>query len=300
MHLPHPELQPFLHYLQFEKRYSKHTLRAYQTDLTVFFDFLHTDFGDLPIRQVAHPHIRSWLVALKNKEGNTARTLNRKISSLRAFFRFAVKTGMVAQSPMTKVVAPKTEKRLPQFVAEGDMERLFDPQNYTDDWDGYTDRLLLMLFYHCGLRLSEAIGLRNTSVDRGNSTLKVLGKGNKERIIPVNKSLIEAIDAYQSKKQAAFESTSSDHLLLTAKGKQLQPRNVYGRIKKYLDAVTTIDKRSPHVLRHTFATHLTNNGADLNAVKELLGHSSLAATQVYTHNTIGRLKDIYRKAHPKA
>jgi len=300
MYQPHPELQPFLHYLQFEKRYSQHTLRAYQTDLTDFFDFLHTDFSGLPLSRADHTHIRSWLVVLKNKQGNTARTLNRKISSLRAFFRFAVKTGMVPQSPMTKVAAPKTEKRLPQFVAEGDMERLFDPQNFTDDWDGHTDRLLLLLLYQCGLRLSEVIGLKTASVDRGNSTLKVLGKGNKERILPINKALIEEIDAYQSKKQMSIEALFSDNLLVSAKGKPLLPRNVYARVKKYLDAVTTIDKRSPHVLRHTFATHLTNNGADLNAVKELLGHSSLAATQVYTHNTIGRLKDIYRKAHPKA
>jgi integrase/recombinase XerC len=300
MHLPHPQLAAFIQYLQFEKRYSHHTLRAYETDLTAFFDFLQTDFSALPMGQVTHTHIRSWLVALKNGEGNTARTLKRKIASLRAFFRFAVKTGLVAQSPMIQVTAPKVEKRLPQFVSEGDMDKLFAPHNFADDWNGHTDRMLLLLFYQCGLRLSEAIGLTDRSVDSGNGTLKVLGKGGKERILPISAALLQQIEAYQQKRKQSIEANDCSRLLVAANGKPLSPRNVYSRVKAHLDRVTTIEKRSPHVLRHSFATHLTNNGADLNAVKELLGHSSLAATQVYTHNSIGRLKDIYRKAHPKA
>ncbi|RPD50732.1 tyrosine-type recombinase/integrase [Paracnuella aquatica] len=300
MYLPHPELAAFVQYLQFEKRFSPHTLRAYETDLTAFFDFVQTDFSGLSIGQIHHSHIRSWLVALKNKDQNTARTLKRKIASLRAFFKYAVKTGLVAQSPMTGVTAPKVEKRLPQFVAEGDMDALFAPHNFTDDWEGQTDRLLLLLFYQCGLRLSEAIGLSEKSVDAANGMLRVLGKGGKERLLPISAALVAEINAYLKKKHTEMEGADPAKLLVSAKGTALAPRQVYSRVKAHLSRVTTIDKRSPHVLRHSFATHLTNNGADLNAVKELLGHSSLAATQVYTHNSIGRLKDIYRKAHPKA
>lgn len=300
MYIPHPELQPFLHYLQFEKRYSPHTLLAYQTDLTAFFDFLQTDFDGVPLPSLNHTHIRSWLAALKNNDKNTSRTINRKLSSLRAFFRYQVKMGVVKQSPLTRVVAPKVEKRLPSFVAEQDIPKLFNDTHFTNDWNGQTDRLLLHIFYQCGLRLSEVIGLSEGSVDRGNCALRVMGKGGKERIVPVNQELLQQIDVYQQQKHMQFDKLEDRGLLVSAKGKALTPRNVYARVRKYMDRATTIEKRSPHVLRHSFATHLTNNGADLNAVKELLGHSSLAATQVYTHNSIGRLMDIYKKAHPKA
>jgi integrase/recombinase XerC len=298
MQTAHPILQPFLDYLKFEKRYSRHTIISYQTDLISFLDYLVTQYGGEAIDQISHIYIRSWLASLKD-EGLTAKSINRKISSLKSFFKYQVKTGVVKQTPMTKVIAPKNEKRLPSFVADKDMKMLFTHVSFTDDWKGITERLLLLLFYHTGMRLSELIQLKESQVNKGNHTIKVLGKGNKERIIPVSPELLQEITGYVQKKSVELKE-AEDYLLVNEKGKGLKPRSVYTSVKKYLSLITTVEKRSPHVLRHTFATHLTNNGADLNAVKELLGHSSLAATQIYTHNTIEKLKNIYKKAHPKA
>jgi len=295
----HLLIQPFLDFLKFEKRYSQHTLISYQNDLTGFFDFVVTQFGETPLSQITHTFIRSWLASLKD-EGLSAKSINRKISSLKSFFKYQVKVGEVKQTPMAKVVAPKSEKRLPNFVADKDIQTLFEYVEFPDTWKGQTERLLLQLFYQTGMRLSEAIQLKETSINFSNSTLKVLGKGNKERVIPIQPELKKEVQLYLDKKKTEFSETLSDTLLVSEKGKPLQPRSVYTSVKNYLSLVTTIQKRSPHVLRHTFATHLMNNGADLNAVKELLGHSSLAATQVYTHNTIEKLKNIYKKAHPKA
>ncbi|HZH66245.1 MAG TPA: tyrosine-type recombinase/integrase [Flavisolibacter sp.] len=295
----HTTLQPFFDYLRFEKRYSQHTVISYHTDLVAFFDFVIMQFGETPLQQLSHTYIRSWLASLKD-EGLSAKSINRKISTLKSFFKYQIKTGIVQQSPMAKVVAPKIEKRLPSFVADKDIKTLFDHVEFPDTWKGQTERLILLLFYQTGMRLSEAIGLKETGIDFSNSTIKVLGKGARERIIPLNPELHKEIRAYLQKKKEDVPDLSMNILLVTEKGKPLTPRSVYSSVKNYLSFVTTIEKRSPHVLRHTFATHLTNNGADLNAVKELLGHTSLAATQVYTHNTIDRLKNIHKKAHPKA
>lgn len=299
MQVPHPDILPFLHYLKFEKRYSRHTVLSYETDLIGFFDYLAVHYGETPLPQLSHTYIRSWLASLKD-EGLSARTLNRKISTLKSFFKYNIKTGVLAHSPMGKVVAPKNEKRLPSFVAEKDMATLLQHMEFPDDWVGKTDRLVLRLFYFTGMRLSELIGLKESQVSEGGQHLRVLGKGNKERLIPVGTELLEEIRRYRQDKAVAFPEPSCENLLVGAKGKPLNPRTVYASVKGYLGLVTKIEKRSPHVLRHTFATHLMNNGADLNAVKELLGHSSLAATQVYTHNTIDKLKSIYKQAHPKA
>jgi integrase/recombinase XerC len=299
MHTAHPTIQPFLDYLKFEKRYSRHTIISYQTDLTSFFDFIITQYGPTPVAQLSHMYIRSWLASLKD-EGLTAKSINRKISSLRSFFKYETKLGHVVQTPMAKVTAPKSEKRLPQFVSDKDITTLFNHVEFTDDWKGKTERLLILLFYHTGMRLSEAIGLKENAVHFSSHSLKVLGKGNKERIIPINAELAVLIQEYLEAKKELNLPAKAETLFVNEKGRSLAPRSVYTSVKKYLSLVTTIDKRSPHILRHTFATHLTNNGADLNAVKELLGHSSLAATQVYTHNTIEKLKNIYNKAHPKA
>lgn len=295
----HLLIQPFLNFLKFEKRYSQHTIISYQNDLTGFFDFVITQFGETQLSHITHTFIRSWLASLKD-EGLTAKSINRKISTLKSFFKYQVKLGEVKQTPMAKVVAPKSEKRLPNFVADKDIHTLFEHVEFPDTWKGQTERLLLQLFYQTGMRLSEAIHLKETNINFSNSTLKVLGKGNKERVIPVQPELKKEIQLYLEKKKTEFTDSLPDTLLVSEKGKPLQPRAVYTSVKSYLSLVTTIQKRSPHVLRHTFATHLMNNGADLNAVKELLGHSSLAATQVYTHNTIEKLKNIYKKAHPKA
>jgi len=295
----YPSIQPFLAYLQFEKRFSRHTITSYQTDLISFFDYIEITFGATPVDQLSHTIIRSWLASLK-EEGLTAKSINRKISTLRSFFKYEIKRGVLSQSPMGKVTAPKIEKRLPQFVADKDIATLFDHVTFSEDWKGKTDRLILLIFYNTGMRLSEAINLKQSSIDFSGQSVKVLGKGNKERIIPVNASLLEEIKKYTDEKTSLKDFIPSTVLLVSEKGKALTPRAVYTSVKKYLSLITTIEKRSPHILRHTFATHLMNNGADLNAVKELLGHSSLAATQVYTHNTIEKLKNIHKKAHPKA
>lgn len=299
MQTAHPVIQPFLEYLKFEKRFSPHTILAYETDLISFFDYIALQYGDTPLNQLTHTFIRSWLAQLKEMK-LTAKSINRKISTLRSFFKYSLKRGQIDQSPMAKVIAPKAEKRLPQFVAEQDISTLFDHVEFPDNWKGKTDRLLLLLFYNTGMRLSELIGLKESSFNFASSTVKVLGKGGKERILPVSAALAAEVKAYEVLKKALPVKDAAENLLVTEKGKALQPRAVYTTVKTYLSLVTTIDKRSPHILRHTFATHLTNNGAGINAVKELLGHSSLAATQVYTHNTIEKLKTVYQKAHPKA
>lgn len=294
-----PLIQPFLDYLKFEKRFSKNTLISYETDLVSFFDYIATTYGNLSLSETTHTYIRSWLASLKNNE-LTAKSINRKISTLRSFFKYQVRIGALEQTPMSKIIAPKNEKRLPAFIAKADIELLFEHVAFPDTWKGRTERLLFAIFYNTGMRLSELVNLKERNINPASSTIKVLGKGNKERIIPVSNELIKLIADYIEAKKLLVTLDSTEELLITEKGKMLATRTVYASVKKYLSLVTTVQQKGPHVLRHTFATHLTNNGADLNAVKELLGHSSLAATQVYTHNTIEKLKDIYKKAHPKS
>lgn len=294
----YPVIQPFLDHLRFEKRYSQHTLISYQTDLEQFFAYLSSQFDSPDVPAITAMFIRSWLAEMK-EDGLESRSLNRKISSLKSFFRFQLKNGVIQQSPMTTIVSPKLNKRLPVFVEEKDIQTLFDYVEFSADWKGRTEKLVLQLFYSTGMRLSELIGLKESQVDDSLKQVKVLGKGNKERIIPVSAELVQLLREYIKEKPVQQEERDP-RLFLTEKGKPLQPRQVYGFVKQHLATVTTIQQKSPHILRHSFATHLMNNGADLNAVKELLGHSSLAATQVYTHNTIEKLKEVFRKAHPKA
>lgn len=293
-----PVLQPFLEHLKFEKRYSRHTLTAYEGDLTAFQEYLEAHYGPVPPGEVSHLYIRSWLASLKDG-GASARTINRKISSLKAFYKFLLRRGEVAASPMGRIQGPKTEARLPQFVAEGDMHTLLHHVEFGEDWQGRTDRLIIHLLYYAGLRQGELLGLTEGSWLPEAGQLKVLGKGSKERMLPVAPVLGVLLAEYIGARKERFGQERPVLLLTGEDGKPLQPRAVYRRVRALLSAVTTIEKRSPHVLRHTFATHLANGGADLNAVKELLGHSSLAATQVYTHNTIDKLRNIHRKAHPR-
>ena len=293
----YPSLQTFLDYLKFEKRYSKHTLLSYQNDLEQFFVYLVSQFDSPPVKEINSLFVRSWLAELK-EDGNSAKTINRKISSLKSFFKYEIRVGQLEQTPMTTVVAPKISKRLPSYVEQKDIATLFDYVEFADNWKGRTERLVLLLFYHTGMRLSELINLKETQIDLFHSQVKVLGKGNKERIIPVSAELMDNLQKYLSEKKPA--EGANPFVFVTDKGKSLQPRSVYSFVRQHLSQVTTIQKKSPHILRHSFATHLMNNGADLNAVKELLGHSSLAATQVYTHNTIEKLKEVFKKAHPKA
>lgn len=292
-------VQSFIDYIKFEKRFSQHTVVAYSKDIEQFLDFLYTEYESPGIRDIQTTFIKTWLAHLIKEEKMNTRTINRKISTLKAFFKYQLKTGKLETSPMSTIVSPKISKRLPTYVEQKETETLFKHVAFSDGFEGHTQRLILSLLYATGMRLSELVHLKQSQVDLRQSILKVLGKGNKERIIPVGKEIVKALEDYLQLKSALPEADNS-FLLVNVKGKKLYPKYVYLVVKKYLSLVTTQKKKSPHVLRHTFATHLTNEGADINAVKELLGHSSLAATQVYTHNTIERLKDVYRKAHPKA
>jgi len=232
------------------------------------------------------------------EEGLTAKSLNRKISALKSFFKYQLKTGVLVTSPMATIVTPKVRKRLPAFVAEVDMETLFAHIEFPDNWKGLTQKLVLQLFYSTGMRLSELVQLKTSQLDPSLKQLKVVGKGNKERLLPLGPALLQQLQDYIALRPTKLPGI--DNLFTNENGKPLQPRMVYTFVKHYLSLVTTLQQKSPHILRHSFATHLMNNGADLNAVKELLGHSSLAATQVYTHNTIEKLKEVFKKAHPKA
>jgi integrase/recombinase XerC len=252
----------------------------------------------MSIEEISAAVVRSWLASLKN-EGLGSRTINRKISTLKSFFKFIIRSGKLSKNPLAGIVSPKVSKRLPAFVEEADMKTLFGHVEFEEGWNGYTGRLAMQMLYEMGLRLSELVNCRESQVDFGNRQIKVLGKGNKERIIPVNAALLDEIRDYIRRKPAELEVCDRNYLLVNDKGKKLYSKFIYRLTTKYLPEVTTVKKKSPHILRHSFATHLMNNGAELNAVKELLGHASLAATQVYTHNTIGKLKNVHKKAHPR-
>ena len=230
----------------------------------------------------------------------SARSLNRKISSLRSFFKYLLKNKLILVNPVNGITSLKMPKKLPQFIIENDIEKIFTSTKFSEGFKGSTEKLILQILYFTGIRKAELIAMKDSDVDRMNSQIKVFGKGSKQRIIPVNNLLINDLKFYTDKKKEFNICNEKNHLFVTEKGLALNPKQVYNIVKKYLAQITTIEKKSPHILRHTFATHLMNNGAELNAVKELLGHASLAATQIYTHNSIEKLKDIYKKAHPKA
>jgi len=292
-------IQPFLEYLKYEKRFSVHTFTSYQNDLTDFIRFLDTAFGGAALADVNHSFVRSWLAGLKDR-GLSAKTINRKISTLKSFFRYCLKTGAIEATPMVNIISPKAGKRLPSFVKEEDLERLIYALNQSaDDWKSLNAKMIISIFYATGMRLSELLNLKEKQIDFDRRQFKVLGKGNKERIIPVSPQLLHLIHRYQQEKSQKFPN-AENMLLVTEKGKKLYPKYAWLLVNTYLGMTSSLNKKSPHVLRHSFATHLMNNGASLNAVKELLGHSSLAATQIYTHNSIGQLKNIHKKAHPRA
>jgi integrase/recombinase XerC len=290
-------IQSFLQYIRFEKRFSSHTVRAYQSDLEQFSKYLLETYEVKESSAVIHPMIRSWIVQLM-ESGVTARSINRKITTLKTFFKFQLRKEEVIINPMLKVQSPKTSKRLPVFIDQSKMELLFHEKNFGEEFEGIRDRLVLELLYSTGMRLSELVGLTDSSVDVYKSQLKVLGKRNKERVIPFTTKLNSAIKEYIKVRNKSFPATTS--FFVTDSGKPMYPKFVYRIVTRRLGDVTTLDKKSPHVLRHTFATHMLNNGADINSVKELLGHANLSATQVYTHNTIEKLKKVYKQAHPRA
>jgi integrase/recombinase XerC len=293
------DISSFVRYLKYERRFSDHTIRAYQTDLEQFSGWLEATYAITSPREVQHFHIRSWMIGLMDR-GLKARSINRKLSSLKSFFRFELRHQRITVDPMQQVIAPKIGKRLPKVVREERLGALFQPGNFSDDFSGLRDRLLLELLYGTGMRRAEVIGLQNNKVDLRAGRIRIFGKGGKERLVPLLDGLRPLLKAYREERDRLYESGPTDPLLVTDKGEAMYPNFVYRKVKKYLSLVSTLDGRSPHVLRHSFATHLTDHGAELQAVKELLGHSSLAATQIYTHNSIEKLRATYEKAHPKA
>ncbi|MEY4661444.1 MAG: hypothetical protein RLZZ42_1396 [Bacteroidota bacterium] len=290
--------QRFLDHIKFERRLSVHTVRAYMDDLSAFFLFTEQQFEIKAPEMVTSAMVRSWVADLSVRKVQ-ARSINRKLSSLKAFYRFGQKAGMFSSSPLANIPVLRVKKRLPAYIEKDKMEALLHEIEFPDSFQGRTEYLVISLLYHTGIRVSELANLKMSQIDLDRSQIKVLGKGNKERIIPVHEELVALIKAYQQEKNDNFPSATFETLLLTARQKPPGVRQIYDIVHKKLLLVTTAERRSPHVLRHSFATHLTANGAELNAVKELLGHTSLAATQVYTHNSIERLRDIHRKAHPR-
>ncbi|MBZ5859146.1 tyrosine-type recombinase/integrase [Flavihumibacter profundi] len=301
MQLPEDRLLlDFLQYLRFEKRYSDHTVRAYNDDLLQFSVYLSREYELNKFELASTAMVRSWLSAQREgSAGVSPRTISRKLSSLRSFYKYLLKKGVIRVSPVNNLAAPKAGKKLPVYVEERQAAMLFDGSSFGDGWKGLTTSLILRLFYQTGMRLTELVTLKKSQVSTYTRSIKVLGKGNKERVVPVQEDLLEEIRKYEAMKATQWETYDTNHVLLTEKGKPLYAQYVYRIVKGYLGNFTTLSKRSPHILRHSFATHLLNNGAELNAVKELLGHASLAATQVYTHTTIGKLKEVHKKAHPK-
>lgn len=289
-------LQSFLEYLAYEKKYSPHTVTSYNNDLGQFFSFINPENDALDISEINYQQIRTWVSDLLSKK-IAAKTVNRKLSSLKSFFKYLQRQQVIFHNPMTKISGPKTPKRLPVFIDEQQMEKLFSEIVFPDDFDGVRDRLILDMLYQTGVRRSELAQLKESDVDLFNTTITVLGKRNKERIIPISLSLKRNLESYFKVKE--LKSFSNNKVFVNANGKELNEQGIYRIVKKYLAQITSIQKKSPHVLRHTFATHLLNNGADINAVKDLLGHANLSATQVYTHNTIDKLKKSYKQAHPR-
>ncbi len=303
------EKDKFIAYLKYEKRYSAHTIIAYENDLNQFFSYLHLQYGISDIKSVTHPLIRSWFVSLL-ESGVSNRSITRKSSSLKSFYKFLSRENLVDQNPMRKVVSPKLSKRLPIVIEQEKMNFLLDEVDFGVGFIAARDSLILEMLYNTGLRLSELINLKDSNVDLYAKAIKVLGKRNKERLIPFSNKLLEKIEKYLKEKttinseNALGDRSESGEVVknffITESGKKMYSKLVYRIVHKYIGQVSTSPYKSPHVLRHTFATHILNNGAELNAVKELLGHANLSATQVYTHNTIEKLKRVYKQAHPKA
>lgn len=292
-------IKQYIDYIKLERRYSIHTINAYSADLLQFSDYVELIYS-INILESEFAMIRSWLVNL-NSNDISKRSINRKITSLRSFYKYHLSRHNIETNPVTKVSLLKTDKKLPVFVEEAGMENLLNDIEFPDTYNGQLDRTIIELFYSTGIRLSELVNLRNDQIDWGAQQMKVLGKRNKERIVPLTNPMIAQLKLYNSHKYKEIKKAENDiYYFLTKNGKKIYDKLVYRKIKLYLGLVTTISKKSPHVLRHTFATHLLNKGADLNAIKEILGHASLAATQVYTHNSIEKLKNVYKQAHPRA
>lgn len=291
-------LELFFSYLKYEKRYSKHTITAYENDLDQFILFGKKLVEDFCVEEVDYHLIRQWIISMMNN-GIIARSVNRKISTLKTFYKFLMREGVIVKNPTDHVAVPKMAKKLPEFVQEKEINRLFDGKFFTEDFEGRRDKAVVSLFYGTGIRLSELVGIRIPDLNLTEKIVKVNGKRNKERLVPFPLEISAILDEYIKMRNALFPD-SENFLFLTGNGEPVYNKLIYRIVKRQLSLVTTIDKKSPHILRHSYATHLLNRGADMNAIKELLGHANLAATQVYTHTTFEQLKKVYKQAHPRA
>ena len=284
----------FITYLSSEKRFSEHTIKSYTTDLKQFTSFLLAEFQIIDeINEISFQIIRTWIASLLEK-GINPRSVNRKISTLKTYFKFLIREGELVENPMMKVVAPKSKKRLPVFIEEDQIASLLNEVQFEEGFVGQRNKLIIELFYVTGIRLSELINIKISDVDFNNQSIKVLGKRNKERIIPLSSNVVNDLNIFIENNQ------KNKYLFTNLEGEKLYNKLVYRLVNKYIGEISSVNKKSPHILRHTFATHMLNNGADINAIKELLGHANLSATQVYTHNTIEKLKTVYKQAHPRA
>ena len=293
-------VESFINYLEYEKKSSPHTVLAYRKDLEQFQEFVKLSFELVDVIEASHSEIRAWIIDLVEQELSTT-TVNRKIATLRSFYTFLLRSSILTKDPTYKIKSLKNPKRLPEFVQELTIEAVLDATVYEGSFEGQRDRMVMEFLYLTGVRLSELIELKWESIDLQAGAVKVLGKRKKERIIPITQGLSKNIISYKKNFEEKFLKVSqSDYFIVSNQGKQSYPMMIYRIVRHYLDLFAQTSKRSPHVLRHTFATHLLNKGADLNAVKDLLGHSNLAATQVYTHNSLDKLKAVFEQAHPKA
>ena len=291
-------VESFEKYLRYERRYSNHTVISYVNDLEQFQVYIKAQLGLFKEEDLKHFHIRSWIVHLM-KDGYTAKSVNRKISTLKSYFKYLKKAGTISTNPTSKVIAPKIAKRLPTVIREERLEQLLSQDEELEDFNSVRDNLIIDLLYTTGIRRSELINLKASDVNVALRQIKVLGKGSKERIIPISDTLISKIERYNWIKRTE-ELDIGAFIFVTDKGKKIYPKLVYNIVKRQLSAVSTAKRCSPHILRHSFATHMANKGAELNAIKEILGHANLSATEIYMHNSIDRLRSVYDKAHPKS
>lgn len=291
-------IEKYIKYLRYEKNFSLHTEISYSTDLQQFFDFLKEHFSETDINSVDSDIIRLWIVSLMEAK-ISARSVNRKLSTLKSFYKYLLKIGEININPVKKITGPKIPKPIPAFVNTTDMDEILDDINFDKSFESLRDQIMIELFYATGIRRAELIGLKDTDIDFSNETIQVTGKRNKQRIIPFSDGMKTLLEEYISTRNKEVEATSG-YFFVRDNGKQLYPMLVHRIVNDHLKQVPTLSKTSPHVLRHSFATSMLNNGADINAVKELLGHSSLAATEIYTHTSFEELKKIYNKAHPRA
>jgi integrase/recombinase XerC len=290
-------LTDFIQYLRFEKRYSPLTLIAYQKDIEQFRDYLSKEFAISELKIITHFHIRGWLAGMKGDK-QAARTINRKISSLNSYYKYLLRLGFTDKNPVRQLHAQRLPERLPVYLKETESRYLLEELQFEEGFKGFTDRLICELLYSTGMRRAELLQLKEKDIEWSLNQIRILGKGNKERLVPVSPVMLDNIREYLADKRK-LEKYDDNYLLNLETGEILYAGYIYRTVTKYLGATTTLKKKSPHVLRHTFATHLLNNGANIQAIKDLLGHSSLAATQIYTHNNIDKLKEIHKQNHPR-